>query len=109
MAVVGTPKRMYRGQPAATDAVAYTAPSATPGAIIKQVTIVNTDTAARTVSIGINGTALTAANNDIANAMSINPNQTVTIDLAYVLNSADTIHVVASVASVINVSIHGLE
>jgi hypothetical protein len=106
MALTYTPKRMALAQLAATDSTLYTAPAATPGAIVKQVVLVNTDTAARTVSIGINATA---ANNAITNTLSIGPSQTVTLDLSLVLNSGDTIHALADVASKVNVEISGVE
>jgi len=109
MAIAGTDKRMSMGQLAATDSTLYTAPSATPGAIVKQIVLVNTDTVQRTVSLGVNGTAATAANNVFANLLPIAAGQTVTLDLYAVLNSGDTIHGLADAGSKVNHLISGIE
>jgi hypothetical protein len=109
MAVLGTPKQMYKGQMAATNTVLYTPPTNTPGAIVKQIVIVNTDTVDRTVSLGVGGTAATVANNCFANTMVIHASATITLDLFTVLNSGDTINGLADAASKVNVEISGLE
>ncbi len=108
MAFTATPKRMYFGTPATTDATLYTAPSVTPGAIVKQILLVNTTATAATVTLALNGTAATAANQILA-AVSVAANQVITLDCSQVLNSGDTIHGLQGTSSACNVLISGLE
>src|SRR5437870_2744836 len=108
MALTYTPKRMYFGTPGITDATAYTAPSATPAAIVKQIMMTNTTATAATLSIGLNGTAATAANQIVA-AVSVPASGVITLDLSLVLITGETLHILQGTASALNVIISGVE
>ena len=92
--------------PGTTDSTAYTVPAST-SVILKEIIIANTTGSAATVSIGLNGTSLTAAN-QIVGAKSIPANDIVVLALSTVLNTGDTIHVSQGTSSACTVTSSGV-
>ena len=98
-------KTLYQGQPTASVATLYTVPGST-AAIIKNVKAVNNDTVARTLTLYINGTAAT---NVWAKGHSIPPGGSIEWDGTVALEAAGTIRGLASVATMVTVTISGDE
>lgn len=103
-----TPKQMYVGQPGTGDTLCYTAPAG--GAIVKEITVTNTNAAARTVTIGLKSGATLAAANHFLSAVSIAGNSEVTYPLSQVLANAETIRALQGTAGTdITLHISGIE
>lgn len=91
---------------ATTTTTLYTVPGAT-STIVKEVTLCNTDTVARTVTLFFgNGSA---AANTILSALSIAAGETKIITLSSVLIATDTIKGGASSAAVVSIIVSGVE
>jgi hypothetical protein len=87
----------------------YTCPSATT-AIVKQITICNTHNAAVTVTLSLKPTGATIGNeHKLLSAVSVSPNETITLSTSYVLTAADTLNGSASTTNVVNIMINGIE
>ena len=92
-------------QPGVATTTLVTVPSAH-RYLVKQIIICNTSSSTPyTITMAI-GTAATAANMFMA-ALSISPNETLTLDTALVLEAAETIQSLASLANVLTVIING--
>lgn len=85
--------RLYWGAIAVTNTVAITVPSGH-RYVVKQIIICNTSSAA-TVSLGLNGTAATAANR-FTSALPVPGSETVTLETAIVLEAGDTLNTIAN-------------
>lgn len=99
--MANTPKQLYVGKPGTTSATVYTVPAATT-TIVKNITMVNTTASAATVTVTANGF-------DIVSGATINPKDTVSLDLSLVLPAAQVIATFQGTASAINVLISGVE
>jgi hypothetical protein len=114
------PRRFYQGTLTASSTTLYTAPSAptvansvgqNPKAHIKQIRVTNTDTSARTFTLYLvpSGGSV-GATNTIHSAVTIAANTDYIYDgLEDILEAGDTIRGLASVTSVVCVSISGDE
>lgn len=105
-----TIKKMYQGQPSTSIGTHYTVPASTKS-IIKQIVICNTTAATATVTIHVvaNGGSNTAANM-ITNALPVGANDTITLDLSVVMDTAgDTIRALQGTSSAITLTISGVE
>lgn len=114
------PKQFYIGQLTASSTTLYTAPSApaianpvgsNPKAIVRCISICNTDSLARTVTLYLveNGGSV-ADNRAITKAVSVPANETWILDnVYYVIEASGTIRGLASVANVVTVTISGDE
>jgi hypothetical protein len=105
-----TETRLYGpAYPATSATTVYTTPAAVT-TIIKQVVLANTTGSAATVTLRIVPTGqATAAQYSIAEAVSIAPNSTVTLDLAQVLNPGDFITAHQGTSSAVAVTISGVQ
>lgn len=104
-----TPKRIYSAQPGTTDTLLYTAPSVTPAAIIKNISVTNTTGAAATITVGFPAGGALAAANHYLSAYSVPANSTVDFPMNHVLASGETIRALQGTASAITVHISGIE
>ncbi len=95
------PKKLYIGTPGTTSATLYTTPASTT-TILKNVVLSNTTATAAVVTISVAG-------KNIVSGYTIQPNDTVVIDLSLVLSAADTITGVQATASAVNVFLSGVE
>lgn len=86
-------KRLYWAAIAVTNTVGFTVPSGH-RYVIKQIIIANTSSDA-TVSLGLNGTAATAANR-FASAVPCPGSDTITLESAIVLEATDTFNTIAN-------------
>jgi len=99
-------KALASGQLAAAKATIYTTPGATQ-AVVKSITLVNTDTVARTVNLYVNtaGTSRRVIPKDLALAAG----SQFTIDHLITLEAADLLEGDASAATVVDYVISGAE
>lgn len=95
------PKKLYVGTPGTTSATFYTTPAST-NTILKNIVLTNTTATAAIVTINVAGKA-------IVSGYTVQPNDTVVIDLSLVLNATDTITGVQTTASAVNVFLSGVE
>jgi hypothetical protein len=115
----GVKKQFYIGQLTGTSATLYTAPTApvtpnsvgiTPVAVIENIWISNTDSAARTVTMYlVEAGGSIGTNRAFMSAVSIPANSVVDIAPDFVLETEATIRGLASVTSVVTVVICGTE
>ena len=91
---------------ATTTTTLYTVPASTT-TIVKEITLCNTDTVARTVTLQAGAT--TGVADRVLNAMSLAPNETKVISMSLVLATTQTITGGASTASVVSCLISGVE
>lgn len=94
-----------QGQLAAAAAAIYTVPGANQ-AIVRSITLVNTDASPRTVSLFVNGSG--AANKILSNR-TLAADETVTINTVYALATGQSIQGVADVGAKVTYTISGLE
>lgn len=102
-----TPTKLYQGQLATAETTLFTATGN--GAILKEVLVCNTDTAARTFSLSnvpSGGTAGTG--NRLLATVSLSAGQTLIFSFSTVLNSGDFISGLASNGAVVNLTISGV-
>ncbi|OAT71867.1 hypothetical protein [Parageobacillus thermoglucosidasius] len=99
--MAATPKRLYKGTAGTTSSTAYTVPANTT-TIVKNIVLTNKSASAATVTVVIAGT-------EIINNYSIDPNDTISVDLSLVMSAGETITVQASAANAINIYISGVE
>jgi hypothetical protein len=103
---IATPKRLYTGQPGTTATTIYTVPPNTT-TIIKSIVMANTNAAASTITIGINGTG---AANQIVPTVYINPNDSKIVDgINLVLNTGDTLQALQGTAGAVTLTVSGAE
>lgn len=95
-----TPKLMYRGNAATSNAILYTVGSGKTG-IVTDIVVTNTDSVSATFTLNLNGTTLLSA-------ATLAANSTATFELKQVLESADTISGSAS-ATTVKFHISGVE
>lgn len=104
-----TLKRMYFGQPTTSNATLYTAPSGTGAtAVIRSIHVANTSGSSATVSLGLNGTAATAANQFVG-AFSVPANGLFVENINIVLDDGDTIEGLQGTNGALTVIISGVE
>jgi hypothetical protein len=107
-----TLKRIYFGQPGTTNATIYTAPTTPSGsgasAVIRTVHICNTTTNPATISLSVNGSAATAANN-VYRAFTIPASGIHVANVSLVLESGDTLQALQGTASALTMLISGVE
>lgn len=102
-------KQMYFGQPATTNETLYTAPSGTGAvAIIRDIHICNTSANAATISLSIDGSATTAANN-IYRTFSIPANGVHFANVNIVLNGSQTVQGLQGTSAALTMVISGVE
>lgn len=99
-------KRMFQGQLTATLTTVLATTTALKTWIIKDITLCNTDTVVRAVTLRMPGSAAGA---EIFNAMPIQPNETIPWSGHIVLVAGETITGGADVASKVAISISGVE
>ena len=104
--MANTYKKLYQGQLAAAAATLYTVPGSTT-AIIKTIVVVNDNASNRTFSLYHDGTA----NTNLITPLTwpILGNEIVEWNGTMVMEAADTLSGVASVASDITVTVYGVE
>lgn len=103
-------KRMYFGQPSTSNGTLYTAPGSTnttPSAVVRTIHVANTSGAAATLSLGLNGTAATAAN-QILGAFSVPAYGVLSISTNVVLNETDTLQGLQGTSGALTVVISGV-
>lgn len=83
----------------------YTVPTAT-STILKEITLCNTDTATRNVTMYV---AASATGNTLLSALPVGAGETKFITLSTVLNAADTVKGGASAANVVAITMSGVE
>lgn len=107
-----TLKKMYFGQPSTGGSTIYTAPLTASGsgasAVIRTVHICNTTSTPATISLSVNGSAATAANN-IYRAFTIPANGIHVANVSVVLESGDTLQALQGTASALTMFISGVE
>lgn len=101
-----TLKRMYFGQPGTTNATLYTAPST--GAVVRTIHVANTSSSAATFSIGLKGTAATAAN-QIIGSFSVPGYGLFVENVSIVLESGDTLQGLQGTSGALTLVISGVE
>jgi len=99
-------KLLAQGQLGTTKAALYTVPASTQ-AIIKAITLVNTNTAAVTVNLYV--TRGTASRRIIPQNLNLGVGYLLETDLPYTLEAGDIIEGDASVGAVVDYTIHGVE
>lgn len=99
-------KRMYFGQPGTSNGTLYTAPAA--GSVVRTIHIANTTTSSATISLGINGTAATAAN-AFYSAFAVPPNGIHVWNGNIVLGNGDTVQGLQGTSGALTVVISGVE
>lgn len=95
------PKKLYIGTPGTASATLYTTPANT-NTILKNIVLTNTTATAAVVTIGVAG-------KNIVSGYTVQPNDTVVIDLSLVLNATENITGVQTTASAVNVFLSGVE
>lgn len=104
-----TLKRMYFGQPSTSNGTLYTAPSGSGAkAVIRTIHVTNTSATSATISIGLNGTAATAAN-QIVSTFSVPAYGLFVENLNIVLEASDTIQALQGTSGALTVLISGVE
>lgn len=107
--MAATPKKLYIGQPGTTIATLYTAPASTT-AIVKNIILSNTGSTSATVTVNFvpsGGTA--AAANQVLSSYPVNAYDTITIDMAGVLETGDSLQALQDTSGAITVFISGVE
>lgn len=99
-------KQLANGQLAAAKATLYTTPGATQ-AVIRSITLVNTDSSARTVNLYVNGTG--TSRRITPKDLSLAAGTMHEIDRVITLEAADIVEGDASVANVVDYVISGVE
>ena len=102
-------KRMYFGQPSTTNSTLYTAPSGTGAtAVVRNIHATNTSRSSATLSLGLNGTAATAANQFIGN-FSVPAYGLFVENINIVLEGSNTIQGLQGTSGALTVIISGVE
>jgi hypothetical protein len=99
--LANTALKLYAGTPSTSSATLFTSPTSTK-TIVKCIVIGNTTSTVATITLGFAGT-------NLITAYSVDPNDTVTIDLSLVLEASETITGLQGTASALNVHISGVE
>lgn len=99
--MANTPKKLYANKPTTSSTTLYTVPVSTT-TIVKNIVLCNATGAVATVT-------LTAGGQTIVNALSVNANDTVTLDLSLVMVATDTITGLQNTTNAISVYISGVE
>lgn len=101
-----TPKRLAGpAQLTAASAIQYTVPASTT-TIVKQIILHNSDTSGRTVTVGV---GVDAAGTRVLNGVIMAAGEILSIDCWLVLGAAETLRAHASVASVVQITVNGVE
>lgn len=104
-----TLKRMYYGQPSTSNSTLYTAPSGVGAtAVIRNIHITNTSGSSATISLGLNGTAATAANQFIA-TFAVPSYGLFVENINIVLNDGDTVQGLQGTSGALTLIISGVE
>lgn len=106
-----TLKQMYFGQPGTTNGTLYTVPgsgSTVAAAVIRNIHICNTTATAATISLSLNGSGATAANN-IYRTFSVPANGVHIANVSIVLDAGDTIQGLQGTSAALTVVISGVE
>jgi uncharacterized membrane protein YccF (DUF307 family) len=98
-----TPKKFYAGVPGTANTVTavYTVPTGKT-AIIKNIVVSSNGTSNARVSVMVNGI-------QFLSAASVNPNDTIALDLSAVANAGDIIGIWVDTANVLHIYISGVE
>lgn len=101
------PTQMYTGQPGTTDTLLYTVPGGTTS-LIKQITLTNTDTVTRTVTLGLNSGGALAAANHLFSATPLVAKSVTVVDVSQVLTTGQTVRALQESATAVVVRISGV-
>lgn len=103
-------KRLYFGQPTTSNTTLYTAPGSTntvPAAVVRTIHAANTSGTSATLTLALNGTAATAAN-QILGTFSIPAYGLLVENVNIVLNETDTIQGLQGTSGAITLVVSGV-
>lgn len=100
-------KRLYQGQLPSTVAALYTAPNgaSTDRAMIKDIAVVNTSASAQTINFFTTG----STDADMVKILELQQDESATFNGVMVLNNGEAFYGVATSASAVTVTVHGME